>query len=250
MIEKKILVVDDEAQILEMLDMALSKAGYIVRLATGADEAFDIIAREKIPVMFIDLGLEAMNGFELCEHIRESHPDAIIFALSGYAGLFGPREILEAGFDDYLSKPIRLKAIYEALRKSFEKLAEQADRKPIERILIVDDDDHFRRMLRRTLEVEGYQVSEAANGEAGFKRFSETPADLVITDIIMPGKEGVETMMEIMEADPKVKFIVVSGGSWYGSEAEFELVRSLGARTLKKPFGRQEILSAIQQLNN
>ena len=57
--------------------------------------------------MFIDLGLETMNGFELCENIRKNNPDAIIYALTGYAGLFGPQEILEAGFDDYFAKPNR-----------------------------------------------------------------------------------------------------------------------------------------------
>jgi DNA-binding response OmpR family regulator len=248
--EKKVLVVDDEAQIREMLETALSKAGYTVHPAPGAEEAFKIIAQEEIPVMFIDLGLEAMNGFELCENIRKSKPDAIIFALTGYAGLFGPQDILEAGFDDYFAKPIRLKDLYEATAKSFEKLAVLADRKPIEQILIVDDDDQFRRMLRRMLESEGYAVSEAANGVTGLKSFLEAPVDLVITDIIMPKKEGVETMMEIMEADSKVKFIVVSGGSWYGSEAELEMVRSLGARTLKKPFRREEILHVVKQLQS
>ena len=69
MSERKILVVDDEASIREMLEMALSKAGYLVRLATGAEEALGILRKEYIPVMFIDVGLEKMNGFELCVNV-------------------------------------------------------------------------------------------------------------------------------------------------------------------------------------
>lgn len=131
MVERKILVVDDEAQIREVLEMAFNKAGYTVRSAAGAEEAFNIIAREKIAVMFIDLGLETMNGFELCENIRKSNPDAIIYALSGYAGFFDAHEIREAGFDDYFVKPIRLKVICEAAQKCFEKLDRLADSEPI-----------------------------------------------------------------------------------------------------------------------
>ena len=250
MSEKKILVVDDDPQFRELLEKALDRAGYTVRLADSAEAALKIIAKEQFSVMFIDLGLEPMNGFELCEKIRETDTAVIIFALSGYAELFGPKEILAAGFNDYFAKPIKLQALYEATAKSFAKLAGQAAKKPIERILIVDDDQRFRRMLRTMLEKEGYQVAEAANGEEGLKRFSKAPVDLVITDIIMPGKEGIETMVEILAADPEVRFIVVSGGNWYGSEAEFEMARSLGARTLKKPFKRKDMLSMIKKLNN
>ena len=122
MSERKILVVDDEASIREMLEMALSKAGYLVRLATGAEEALGILRKEYIPVMFIDVGLEKMNGFELCEKIRKSNPGAIIYALTGYAGIFGPQEMLKAGFDDYFAKPISLNNIYQAVKESFIKL--------------------------------------------------------------------------------------------------------------------------------
>jgi DNA-binding response OmpR family regulator len=120
--ERKILIVDDEASIREMLEMAFGKAGYLVRLANGAEEALKILRKEYIPVMFIDLGLEKMNGFELCENIRKINPEALIYALTGYAGVFGPKEMFEAGFDDYFAKPISLKDIYQAVKESFIKL--------------------------------------------------------------------------------------------------------------------------------
>ena len=122
MCARKILVVDDEPIILDLLDNAFSKVGYSVFLATNADEAFEILKQESIPLVFIDLGLGVMNGFELCENIRKGNPEAIIYALTGYAGLFGPREMLEAGFDDYFAKPISLKDLYRAVKESFEKL--------------------------------------------------------------------------------------------------------------------------------
>ncbi len=85
MCARKILVVDDERTVREILEIAFDRAGYSVRSATCAEKALDILKKESIPLMFIDIGLEKMNGFELCEHIRKDSPRAIIYALTGYA---------------------------------------------------------------------------------------------------------------------------------------------------------------------
>jgi DNA-binding response OmpR family regulator len=120
--EKKILIVDDDDTIREVLEKIFSKAGYCVRLAAGAEEALEALRKEYIPVIFVDLGLEKMNGFELCGHIRKDRPSAFIYALSGYAGLFNPHDIREAGFDDYFTKPVSISTLYKVAKDSFEKI--------------------------------------------------------------------------------------------------------------------------------
>ena len=120
--EKKILIVDDEDTIRDVLETAFSKAGYCVRLATGAEEALEVLRKEYIPVIFIDLGLEMMNGFELCRYIRKDSPSAFIYALSGNTELFSPHENRGTGFDDYFTKPVSLKALYKVAKDSFEKI--------------------------------------------------------------------------------------------------------------------------------
>lgn len=253
MVERKILVVDDEAPIRDMLVTAFTRAGYATFTADNGEQALEILEQKSIPVMFLDLGLPTMTGFELCERIRRAYCDAIIYALTGYGGIFGRQELLEAGFDDYFSKPTPMKALYEAAESAFgqlDGLSELPVEKVIERILIVDDDAQFRLVLRRILELEGYEVREAGDGREAIERFSEMHADLVITDIVMPVKEGVETILEIKEADPQVDFIAVSGGGWQAFEIDFEMARMLGARTLKKPFQRKEILAMIEDLKH
>ena len=118
------------------------------------------------------------------------------------------------------------------------------------RILIIDDEVPFRMMLRQFLENYGFEVVEAANGEEGVKLFFEKPADLVISDIIMPEKEGIETVMDIKRRFPKAKIIVVSGGGWYGTDLDFDMAEKLGAVTIKKPFELSELAAAIQTLLN
>jgi DNA-binding NtrC family response regulator len=253
MTNNKILIVDDEACIRNMLKIALNRIGYKVRVATGAEEAFEILEQEQIPVIFIDLALETMNGFELCERVRKDHPDAIIYALSGHAGLFDPQDFREAGFDGYDAKPIVIENLYKIVKDSFERIDRLAKNLPvivIKRILIIDDDDHIRKMLRTMLEHEDYTVSEASSGEEGCIRYSEQPADLIITDLVMPGKSGIETALDIKEENPEAKFILMSGYDWYGIDAEFAMAEALGAFTIKKPFDRKSILKAIKQIQN
>lgn len=117
------------------------------------------------------------------------------------------------------------------------------------RILVIDDDDQLRQMLRRMLEYTGYEVVEAADGAQGLKVFHEEPTDLVITDILMPGQEGIETIILLRRDYPDVPVIAISGGGTISANAHLNTAGKLGAdRTLSKPFTRDEILSAVSDL--
>ncbi len=117
------------------------------------------------------------------------------------------------------------------------------------RILVIEDDVEVRKVLRQILEHAGYEVEEASNGEEGIKRYSEKQADLVITDIIMPKKEGIETITDLRIEFPDVKVIAISGGGRLGPEPYLELAESFGAnRIIMKPFSAGEILDAVQEL--
>ena len=116
-------------------------------------------------------------------------------------------------------------------------------------ILIIDDDDQLRLMLRKTLERSGYEVVEAPNGKEGIKRFREMPCDLVITDLIMPEKKGLETISELKEDFPDIKVIAISGGGRVGPNDYLHLAKMLGAaQTLTKPIEREKLLNAVEEL--
>lgn len=116
------------------------------------------------------------------------------------------------------------------------------------RILVIDDEELVRFTLKKALEKAGHEVVEAANGNDGIEVYKQSPVDLVITDIIMPQKEGVETIVELRRDHPDVKIIAISGGGRTGTTDYLELAKEFGARhVLKKPFGRQELLDAVQE---
>jgi YesN/AraC family two-component response regulator len=120
------------------------------------------------------------------------------------------------------------------------------------RILIIEDDDQFRTMLRKMLETAGYNdIEEAANGSIGVKLFRQHPFDLVITDIIMPDKEGLEMIPELIRDYPRIKIIAMSGGGRTGPQNYLKMAKYLGAgRTLAKPFEYSDIIDAVQELLN
>jgi len=116
------------------------------------------------------------------------------------------------------------------------------------RILIVDDEDMVRLTLRKFLETAGHEVFEAENGEKGLKAFQDQPADLVITDIIMPEKEGIETIVDLKKEVPDLPIIAISGGGRIGNMDFLEIAGKLGARhVLSKPFDRQELLRLVDE---
>jgi DNA-binding response OmpR family regulator len=118
---KRILVVDDEPSMLDFMETVLEDAGYEVFLADGADRALDIFSHQEISIVFLDLRLFGVNGMELCRQMRHNKPITILYAMTGWSGLFDIEECREAGFDDYFSKPLRIEVVIKAIEAAFEK---------------------------------------------------------------------------------------------------------------------------------
>lgn len=114
------------------------------------------------------------------------------------------------------------------------------------RILVIDDDAPTRHLLRQMLERAGYDVIDACNGREGLQRYQEIPADLVITDILMPEQEGLETIGELRRLSPEVQILAISGGGCRVTQDFLPLAEKLGAqRVLRKPISRQELLATV-----
>ena len=120
--EKKILVVDDEDLIRNMMKDAFGKAGYIVRTAENAERATEILREESIMVIYLDIKLPRMSGIELCEQLKVQNPLGVIHAITGYTDLFGLLECRKAGFDDFLEKPVKIKLLLDSAQDAFKKL--------------------------------------------------------------------------------------------------------------------------------
>lgn len=119
----------------------------------------------------------------------------------------------------------------------------------VTKILVIDDDASVRGMLAAMLRREGYDVAEAEDGRAGMQRFREEPAALVITDVLMPEQEGLETLMQLRQVSKAVKVIAISGGGRVGPDTYLNSALTLGADAiLAKPFGREELLNLVSKV--
>lgn len=115
-------------------------------------------------------------------------------------------------------------------------------------ILLIDDDAPLRDILAKTLGYAGHSVIQASDGKQGVDIFRAASVDLVITDIIMPGQEGIETMMQLRRESPGLRIIAISGGV-DNSSLYLELAGKLGAqRTLAKPFTSAEFLQVVDEV--
>lgn len=118
-------------------------------------------------------------------------------------------------------------------------------------ILIIEDDIDFNQVLCRALAKKGYGVLSATNGKQGIDLYKSHPADLVITDILMPERDGIEVITYLRRIAPGVKIIAISGGGAGGSGEDY--LRSTRTvcniqYTLAKPFGKNQLLKMIQEL--
>jgi DNA-binding response OmpR family regulator len=129
-LDKRLLIVDDERSIRELFQSAFSDSGCQVYLAENSEQALDILKRHDIDLIFLDLKLFGMNGIDLCRRIRKDKPITIIYAITGWGGLFEVEECREAGFDDFFTKPVQLDVIFKAVENAFEKLERWARRYP------------------------------------------------------------------------------------------------------------------------
>ena len=129
----------------------------------------------------------------------------------------------------------------------------------MKKILVIDDEEDIRVVLQQVLELEGYEVAVAADGREGLAMLDQDGADLVITDVIMPGMDGVETLEHVREKWPDMPVIVISGGGnvapmeyqpgAIATNAYLESARMAGAAlSITKPFERKELLDAVGSL--
>lgn len=118
-------------------------------------------------------------------------------------------------------------------------------------ILVIDDDEAMRRLIMRTLASGKHRVVEASNGQDGMKLVGELKPDAVITDILMPQQEGIQTIREIRERAPEIKIIAMSGGGSSHNLMFLDVARAFGAdAVLAKPFKPGELKDTVARVLN
>ena len=117
----------------------------------------------------------------------------------------------------------------------------------MKRVLVIDDNDDFRKLALRWFQIHGIEAEGASDGAKGLEVQRSRPATVIVTDIFMPEKDGIETIRELRREFPKAKIIAVTG---HESLTDYDaFARELGAsKTFKKPFKLDDLLAAVNEL--
>jgi DNA-binding response OmpR family regulator len=118
----RLLIVDDEEMMRDILSQTLASAGFEAIMASSAEEALEIMHKDPMWILFVDLKLPGKNGTEFCRIVRDEWPMAILFAITGYSSLFELTDCRDAGFEDYFTKPVDRKLIVEAAENAFKRI--------------------------------------------------------------------------------------------------------------------------------
>jgi CheY-like chemotaxis protein len=222
--------------------LILKNNGYRLLEASGGPEALELSRRHAGPIdlLLTDVIMPEMTGRELADRLRESRPSIKVLYVSGYtADVIGREGVLEKGVD-YLPKPFTPADLAAKVREVL------GQAKAVGRLLVVDDDDAVRGVLQKTLSDAGYDVLVARDGREGMRLVATHQFDLVLTDLIMPDQEGIETIRELRRDYPSIRIVAMSGAM---DAVYLKTARILGAdAALRKPIDGRELLRTLREL--
>jgi len=237
-----ILVAEDQPEVRRLALRILKSNGYRLLEASSGPEALELSRRYSGPIdlLLTDVVMPDMTGRELAARVHKARPSMKVLYVSGYtADIIGREGVLEEGVD-YLPKPFTPAQLALKVR------AVLGQAKPLGRILVLDDDEAVRGLLQHALADAGYEVRSARDGREGMRLVANEPFDLVLTDLIMPDQEGIETIRNLHRDYPSIRIVAISGAmdAVYLKTAEL-----LGAHAaLRKPIDREELLRTVRAL--
>ena len=239
-----VLVVEDVAAVRAVICKMLERYGYRVLDAADGEAAVRVAdaSGEHIHLLLTDVVMPNINGRDLAALFAKTRPTTKVLFMSGYTDDAIVRHgILEEGIA-YLQKPFTPQSLARRVRG----VLDAGSARPA-RVLVIDDHEDVRNSLRRILEDAGHVVLDAVDGATAIGLLRDAKVDLVITDLFMPGQDGIVTIRRIRKEYPAVKIIAMSGGGFGGQLDLLKDAVLLGAATaLRKPIGSEELLEAIR----
>jgi hypothetical protein len=237
-----VLVVEDQAKVRKFVIAALRAYGYQTMEAANAGEALLLCEREceRIDLVLTDVVMPSMSGREMAERLKERWPGIKVIFMSGYTDDTIAHHGVLLKDAEFIQKPFSPEQLAVKVRE----MLAVPDRAA--RIVVADDEAGVRSFLRLVLESGGYEVIEAANGRQALEEALAGRVDLVITDLVMPEQEGLETIRALRKKAPGIAVIAISGA--LGGQF-LEVARMLGAyAVLRKPLSAELLLAKVAEV--
>ena len=235
-----ILLVEDDPMVRELTSAVLRRSGYEVLEASNAGEALEHcgVFSRPIHLVLTDVVMPGLSGPETILRLKSIRPGMKTLLMSGYIGDTIPRYGIHGPGVAFLEKPFTPAALNQ-------KVAEVLRTTP-DAIVVADDDDSILQFIRAALEMAGFRVLTAPNGVEALKLLQETRCLLLITDLMMPCKDGIDLAIEVRREFPGLPIIAISGA---GNLRAVSFATELkDVALLQKPFDKEQLLALVAQV--
>ncbi|MBX3438232.1 MAG: response regulator [Planctomycetaceae bacterium] len=228
------LIVDDEPGMRRTLSRVMQARGCTIETAEDGLQAVAIATEFRPDCVLMDLRMPQMNGLEALRRIREVCPNAFVVLMTAFSDTGVTSEAREEGAIDVLAKPLDLDALTALVERA-------ADEPPV---LVIDDDDAFCRSLHRILTSQGFNVEVSLSVEDALRRFQRRPRGIVLLDMHLDGRSGLDVMQELRRQNPEIAVILISGHDEMCEQMRAAVGRG-AASWLTKPLDIDRLLATI-----
>jgi len=248
----KVLIVEDEALVSEIVRRALESAGYLVSgsAASGA-EALEMVLASRPDVVIMDIDLPDLDGLEVARRLQAAQPLPVV-VLTAHETPELIARAATAGVGAYLTKPPNARELDRAIRISVarfadlqslrrEKVTLEAASQP--KVMFVDDDEEARQMYTLLLRRAGYTVVAVSSAEEALRRMDDAPVDLIVSDIMMPGLSGLDLLKKIQVQRPDCAVILIT--AYANVEMAVQALHAGAFDYLMKPVETQKLLDTL-----
>ncbi len=241
----RVLLVEDDKPALEHLAKAICKEGFTVLQAQNGKIALEIFEKERPEIVITDLKMPDIGGMEVLHRVKDLSPNTQVIIITAFGEVVTPIQAIREGAIDYIKKPIDLDQMMLALGRAREKLVQFKYDESYPAILIAEDDEHARIGLSRVLEKEGLNIISVSNGQEAVDHFRVKKVDIVLLDIKMPGKDGIQALHEMRELTEDFEAIILTA---YGDESSaIQAMRDGAFNFIKKPIDIEQLLVSVDK---
>lgn len=250
-----LLLVDDEEQFLDVTSTVLSRRGIHVLTAASGLKALEILEREAVDVVVLDIKMPGMDGVEVFDHIKRATPGIPVIILTGHASIDQAFTMSREGVYDYLAKPCNMESLSALVLRAAATRTRRESSPPTEadpperretiRVLLVDDEPDLLESLSKILRRRNMEVHCAESGEEALVRLDRTLVDVVVLDVKMPGMGGLEALVRIRAGFPHLPVLLLTGHPTV--ENALEGIRKGALEYLMKPPDIQALVLSIRQ---
>ncbi len=229
----KMLVVDDEPGICDVIKKTFTYIGFSVFSATTVKRALDMMERERPQIVFLDIVMSD-GGIDVLKEIKRTHPDTMVIMITVKHDEATRNAAIAAGADEFITKPFSRNYLRDVVVQKIGNVLNAKGHTQAPVLLLVDDEDEFRKTLKDFI---GHRyecvMEEAAEGAAAIAAVERIKPDIIFLDIKMPGLSGMDVITQIKDVSPLSKIIIIS--AWKSAEVVSQAISKGATDYLSKP---------------